>query len=130
MKDLVNPPEEYKEAYEKLQDFYDSYFELTNLVISPTGSLSSYTNAILTKPTLPHRMHTKPCKDILTKNNFIIFKAVHMYRLFKLQIFFFKSIPRHRFIEQISLCPHRSPFLSKYHIPFFIFDASATTEIL
>ena len=66
MKDLVNPPEEYKEAYEKLQDFYDSYLELTNLVISPTGSLS-HTQAILTKPTLPHRMHTKPCKDILTK---------------------------------------------------------------
>ncbi len=44
MKDLVNPPEEYKEAYEKLQDFYDSYLELTNLVISPTGSLSSYTS--------------------------------------------------------------------------------------
>ena len=44
MKNLVNPPEEFQEAYNKLQELYSSYLELTNLVINPTGSLSSYTN--------------------------------------------------------------------------------------
>lgn len=45
MKELVNPPNEYKEAYGKLQTLYDAYLELTNLVINPTGSLSSYTSS-------------------------------------------------------------------------------------
>ena len=43
MKKLVNPPNEYKEAYDKLQTLYDAYLELTNLAINPTGSLKSYT---------------------------------------------------------------------------------------
>lgn len=37
------PPNEYKEAYDKLQTLYDAYLELTNLAINPTGSLQSYT---------------------------------------------------------------------------------------
>lgn len=44
MKELVNPPEEFDEAYDKLQELYDSYLELTNLAVNPTGSLSSYTS--------------------------------------------------------------------------------------
>lgn len=44
MKDLKNPPEEYQEAYDDLRTYYDAYIEFTNLVISPTGSLQSYTS--------------------------------------------------------------------------------------
>lgn len=44
MKELVNPPEEFEEAYDKLQELYDSYLELTNLAVNPTGSLTSYTS--------------------------------------------------------------------------------------
>ena len=43
MKNLQNPPEEYKEAYANVKELYDAYVELTNLVVNPTGSLSSYT---------------------------------------------------------------------------------------
>ena len=44
MKQLVNPPEEYKEAYTVLKDYYNAYYELTTLVISPTGSLQTFTD--------------------------------------------------------------------------------------
>ncbi len=44
MKKLINPPEEYNQAYNALKDYYDSYIELTNLVINPTGSLQTFTN--------------------------------------------------------------------------------------
>lgn len=44
MKELTNPPEEYKEAYAVLKDFYDAYSRLVNLAINPTGSLTSYTS--------------------------------------------------------------------------------------
>lgn len=44
MKKLVNPPEEFEEAYDKLQELYDSYLELTNLAVNPTGTLSTYTS--------------------------------------------------------------------------------------
>ena len=44
MKKMKNPPEEWKDAYEELQDFYDSYIELTNLVTNPTGSLQTYSS--------------------------------------------------------------------------------------
>lgn len=42
MKDLQNPPEEYQNAYIAVQELYDNYLELTNLVTSPTGSLQSF----------------------------------------------------------------------------------------
>lgn len=45
MKKLKNPPEEYKEAYEDIKAFYDSYLEFTNLATNPTGSLTSYTES-------------------------------------------------------------------------------------
>lgn len=44
MKELQNPPEEYKEAYGELKNYYNSYLELTNLVINPNGNLQSYTS--------------------------------------------------------------------------------------
>ena len=42
MKELKNPPEEYKEAYEAISKFYDAYISLTNLATNPTGSLQSF----------------------------------------------------------------------------------------
>lgn len=45
MKKMKNPPEEYKEAYEKMQEFYDAYIALTNLATDPTGSLQTYSTS-------------------------------------------------------------------------------------
>lgn len=45
MKELTNPPEEYREAYSALKDFYDAYLELTNLAIEPTGSYQTYSES-------------------------------------------------------------------------------------
>lgn len=45
MQELTNPPSEYEEAYEAVNEYYDAYLELTNLVINPTGNLQSYTDA-------------------------------------------------------------------------------------
>lgn len=42
MKELKNPTEEYKEAYEAVSELYDAYVSLTNLVIDPSGSLQTY----------------------------------------------------------------------------------------
>ena len=42
MKDLQNPPEEYQNAYAAIEELYDDYLELTNLVTDPTGSLQSF----------------------------------------------------------------------------------------
>ena len=42
MKLLKNPPKEYEEAYLALKAYYDDYLILTKMVISPTGSLSSF----------------------------------------------------------------------------------------
>ena len=42
MKILKNPPKEYEEAYLALKAYYDDYLSLTKIVISPTGSLSSF----------------------------------------------------------------------------------------
>ncbi|MEA4921051.1 MAG: zinc ribbon domain-containing protein [Clostridiaceae bacterium] len=45
MKKLTNPPEEYKDAYTALKDYYDAYISLTNLAINPTGSLQTYSSS-------------------------------------------------------------------------------------
>ena len=42
MKGLQNPPEEYQNAYAAIEQLYDDYLELTNLVTNPTGSLQSF----------------------------------------------------------------------------------------
>ena len=44
MKDMKNPPDDWRDAYEDLQTLYDSYVELTNLVTSPSGSLQTYSS--------------------------------------------------------------------------------------
>lgn len=44
MKELQNPPEEYESAYAALQNFYDDYLELTNLVTDPSGSLTTFSS--------------------------------------------------------------------------------------
>lgn len=48
MKDMKNPPEEHKEAYETLKDLYDEYLELTNLVTNPSGNLQSFSTSFNT----------------------------------------------------------------------------------
>lgn len=44
MKELQNPPEEWENAYNDLQDFYDAYLSLTNMAINPTGSLQTFSS--------------------------------------------------------------------------------------
>lgn len=44
MKELKNPPEEYKDAYESISELYNAYLSLTNLATDPSGSLQTYTN--------------------------------------------------------------------------------------
>ena len=43
IKDLQNPPEEFRTAYESVKELYDAYYVFTNLVVDPEGSLSSFT---------------------------------------------------------------------------------------
>lgn len=45
MKSLKNPPEEYEDAYEAVNDMYDAYIAFTNLVTSPSGSLQTYSSS-------------------------------------------------------------------------------------
>ena len=42
MKELKNPPEEYKDAYESISELYDAYISLTNLATDPSGSLQTF----------------------------------------------------------------------------------------
>ena len=42
MRELKNPPKEYKDAYEAISELYDAYLSLTNLAIDPSGSLQTY----------------------------------------------------------------------------------------
>lgn len=42
MKQLKNPPDEYKDAYDAVSDLYDAYISLTNCATDPSGSLSTY----------------------------------------------------------------------------------------
>ena len=44
MKQLKNPPEEHKEAYDAIKEYYYAYIELTNLAVNPTGSLQTFSN--------------------------------------------------------------------------------------
>lgn len=43
MKSLKNPPAEYDDAYDELNELYAVYLEFTNLALDPQGNLSSYT---------------------------------------------------------------------------------------
>ena len=42
MKKMRNPPTQYEEAYSVLKNYYDNYLQMTKLVISPTGSLQTF----------------------------------------------------------------------------------------
>lgn len=44
MKELKNPPEEYKDAYESISQLYDAYLSITNLATDPTGSLQTFSD--------------------------------------------------------------------------------------
>lgn len=44
MKELKNPPEEYEDAYDAVSNLYDAYLVFTNTVISPSGSLQTFSN--------------------------------------------------------------------------------------
>ncbi len=48
MKKLVNPPDEYKEAYSAVRDLYGVYSDLCNCATNPTGNLQGYTSAFNT----------------------------------------------------------------------------------
>ena len=42
MKKLKNPPKKYEEAYAVLKTYYDNYIKMTKSVISPYGSLQTF----------------------------------------------------------------------------------------
>lgn len=44
MKEMVNPPEGYEEAYKTLKDLYASYLSFSNIVLECNGSLESFSN--------------------------------------------------------------------------------------
>ena len=44
MKKLVNPPEEYTEAYAAIKQFYDAYYTLSECAVNPSGSLNTYSS--------------------------------------------------------------------------------------
>lgn len=45
MKNMKNPPEEWEDAYDDLQEYYDAYLTLTNMAVNPTGSLQTYSSS-------------------------------------------------------------------------------------
>lgn len=47
MKDMLNPPEGYENAFKALEEMYNSYIKFTNVVLNGTGSLESYSNDFL-----------------------------------------------------------------------------------
>lgn len=44
MKDMVNPPDGYENAYQALKEYYESYLEFYDTVIYCDGSLESFSN--------------------------------------------------------------------------------------
>ena len=44
MRKMSDPPEEFEDAYEALRELFDAYTEFTNLVISPSGNLQTFTS--------------------------------------------------------------------------------------
>ncbi len=42
MKQMLNPPKEYQQAYETLEKLYTSYQGLTDLAINPSGNLTTF----------------------------------------------------------------------------------------
>jgi len=48
MKQLKNPPKKYEEAYAAVRELYEDYSALTKAVISPTGSLNTFSERFST----------------------------------------------------------------------------------
>ncbi len=46
MKDLKNPPDEHKEAYDALKEFYAAYIDLAGCALNPMGNLTSYASSV------------------------------------------------------------------------------------
>lgn len=46
MKNLQNPPEEYRDLYESINDYYIEYQALSNLAITPSGNLTQFNDNI------------------------------------------------------------------------------------
>ena len=44
MRQLKTPPEEYKEAYNVLNNLYQSYLDLCNSAVNPSGNITTYTS--------------------------------------------------------------------------------------
>ncbi len=44
MKEMLDPPEGYENAFKALEGMYNAYINLTNVVLSGNGSLESYSN--------------------------------------------------------------------------------------
>ncbi|WP_031556723.1 zinc ribbon domain-containing protein [Lachnospira multipara] len=42
MKLLANPPEEWKDAYNQIEDFYDDWYSFVSMVVNPSGSYTSF----------------------------------------------------------------------------------------
>lgn len=45
MKKLENPPEEYRDAYQNIKECYNDYTMLTNIVLDPTGSYTTFSES-------------------------------------------------------------------------------------
>ena len=62
IKQLANPPEKYKQAYESAKEYYDAYLDLTILVTDTSGSLqtwsSNYNNAVADAKNCLKKMQT------------------------------------------------------------------------
>lgn len=44
MKEMLDPPESYENAFKALEGMYNAYINLTNIVLSGNGSLESFSN--------------------------------------------------------------------------------------
>ncbi|MCI8608975.1 MAG: zinc ribbon domain-containing protein [Firmicutes bacterium] len=44
MKKLTSPPDKCRDAYDEVKEMYKVYIEFTNMVLSPSGNLQSYTS--------------------------------------------------------------------------------------
>ena len=45
MRALTSPPEEHQAAYEAVSELYDAYLDLTGMVVDPSGSLQTFSQA-------------------------------------------------------------------------------------
>ena len=63
---LKNPPSTWKDAYTELKTYYDDYLTLTELIISPSGNLNTFTSNL-------NNAISNISKDIKKINNYMKF---------------------------------------------------------